>query len=388
MKSTLFVVCLALALACSNAIGSMGGGGGFRGGSSSMGSRGGSSYSAPRMSAPSIRPSTPSIRPSTPSIRPSMPSIRPSVPSIRPAVRPSAPAVRPSAPAVRPSAPAVRPSMPKVTPRPTPTIPKVNAPPRVTPTIPKPVPRPTPVQPKPTPVKPAPIQTPRPVQPTPKPTPIQTPKPVQPTPKPAPIQTPKPVTPISTPKPNTPAPAGGLSVQQLQKMMPQANSKVLNQYAPYLNKAMQDAGINTPARQNAFLAQLGHESGQFRYMQELASGKAYEGRKDLGNTSPGDGVKYKGRGPIQITGKANYAAAGKALGIDLVNHPELAATPEVGFKTAAWFWNQKGLNAKADKGTADSFSQITKAINGCANCKQTHAAERNNLWANNNKINQ
>jgi predicted chitinase len=170
-------------------------------------------------------------------------------------------------------------------------------------------------------------------------------------------------------------------------MMPHANSNVLNQYAPYLNKAMQDAGINTPARQNAFLAQLGHESGQFRYMQELASGKAYEGRKDLGNTAPGDGVKYKGRGPIQITGKANYAAAGKALGIDLVNHPELAATPEVGFKTAAWFWNQKGLNAKADKGTAESFSSITKSVNGCANCPQTHAAERNALWANNNKIN-
>jgi predicted chitinase len=170
-------------------------------------------------------------------------------------------------------------------------------------------------------------------------------------------------------------------------MMPHANSNVLNQYAPHLNKAMQDAGINTPARQNAFLAQLAHESGQFRYMQELASGKAYEGRKDLGNTSPGDGVKYKGRGPIQITGKANYAAAGKALGVDLVNHPELAATPEVGFRTAAWYWNTHGLNAKADQGTLSSFSQITKSINGCANCPQTHAAERDALWANNNRIN-
>lgn len=169
--------------------------------------------------------------------------------------------------------------------------------------------------------------------------------------------------------------------------MPGAKSAVVEKYAPHLNQAMKDAGINTPARQNAFIAQLAHESGQFRYMQELASGKAYEGRKDLGNTHPGDGEKYKGRGPIQITGRANYAAAGKALGIDLVNHPELAATPEVGFKTAAWFWNTRHLNNLADKNTADSFSSITKAVNGCANCKSTHAEERNKFWRAASEIN-
>jgi len=162
--------------------------------------------------------------------------------------------------------------------------------------------------------------------------------------------------------------------------MPQANKAKVESYAPHLNQAMKEAGINTPARQNAFIAQLAHESGQFKYMQELASGHAYEGRKDLGNTSPGDGVKYKGRGPIQITGKANYAAAGKALGLDLVKHPELVATPEVGFKAAAWFWNNKNLNHLADQNNANSFSHITKAVNGCANCPQTHAQERNNFW--------
>jgi putative chitinase len=72
-----------------------------------------------------------------------------------------------------------------------------------------------------------------------------------------------------------------------------------------------------------FLAQIGHESGYLQYVQELASGKAYEGRADLGNTSPGDGVRYKGRGLIQITGKRNYALAGLALDLPLLEKPEL-----------------------------------------------------------------
>jgi len=167
-------------------------------------------------------------------------------------------------------------------------------------------------------------------------------------------------------------------------MMPQAEGKKVEQYAPHLAKAMQEAGINTPARQDAFLAQLGHESGQFKYMEEIASGKKYEGRcKGLGNCSPGDGVKYKGRGPIQITGKANYAAAGKALGLDLVNHPELVATPEVGFRAAAWYWNTHHLNNLADKNTPKSFKQITQVING----GQNGAPDRNKLWRNNEKVN-
>jgi len=170
---------------------------------------------------------------------------------------------------------------------------------------------------------------------------------------------------------------GGVSAGQLAKIMPGASQSTIQQYLPYLNQAMQKAGITTPARQAAFLAQLGHESGSFRYMQEIASGSAYEGRKDLGNTQPGDGVKYKGRGPIQITGRANYAAAGKALGIDLINHPELAATPQVGFQTAAWYWNSHNLNQYADQNTQKSFDQITHIINGGYNGK----ADRDSRWA-------
>ena len=116
----------------------------------------------------------------------------------------------------------------------------------------------------------------------------------------------------------------------------------------------------------AFIAQLAHESGDLHYFEELSSGKQYEGRKDLGNTQPGDGVKYKGRGPIQITGRTNYAAAGKALGLDLINNPQLAADPAVGFKIAVWFWNSHKLSKYGDC-TQASFDKTTKVINGGTN---------------------
>ena len=96
-------------------------------------------------------------------------------------------------------------------------------------------------------------------------------------------------------------------------------------------------------------------------MEEIASGKAYEGRKDLGNTQPGDGMRFKGRGPIQLTGRANYRAAGKALGLDLEHNPKQAASPEVGFRTAAWFWNSRNLNSLRTQG---DFRGITKRVNG------------------------
>jgi predicted chitinase len=163
-----------------------------------------------------------------------------------------------------------------------------------------------------------------------------------------------------------PAPAGGMSLQQLQSIMPNLSTSRAQQMLPHLNAAMQEAGINTPKRQAAFLAQLAHESGEFRYMEEIASGAAYEGRLDLGNTQPGDGVRFKGRGPIQLTGRANYQAASQALGIDLVNNPTRAADPDVGFRTAAWFWNSRDLNSFADAG---NFDAITFRVNGGFNGK-------------------
>lgn len=139
------------------------------------------------------------------------------------------------------------------------------------------------------------------------------------------------------------------------------NKEVVDGLAKYLAKEMDKAGINTKLRIAHFLAQLGHESDHFRTLKEYASGNEYEGRRDLGNVKAGDGKRYKGRGPIQITGRANYEKYGKKLGIDLVKKPELAETPEVGVKIAVLYWLDHGLNALADK---DDLRGITKRING------------------------
>jgi len=178
----------------------------------------------------------------------------------------------------------------------------------------------------------------------------------------------------STPPPST---SGGITLDQLISIMPGISRSTATSYLPYLNSAMVAGGITTPKREAAFLAQVGHESGSLRYMEEIASGAAYEGRTDLGNTQPGDGKRYKGRGPIQITGRTNYAAAGKALGLDLINNPTQAATPQVGFRLAVWFWNTHGLNTYADQNTQSAFDTITRRINGGTN----GAADRNSRWA-------
>lgn len=131
------------------------------------------------------------------------------------------------------------------------------------------------------------------------------------------------------------------------------------------NVALPRAGIlETSLRLAHFLAQLAHESGGFRYMEEIASGSAYEGRGDLGNTYPGDGKRFKGRGPIQCTGRANYRRFGIILGIDIETHPDIAAVPSIGMQLACAYWTDRNLNAKAD---ADDLIGITRAINGGTN---------------------
>lgn len=122
--------------------------------------------------------------------------------------------------------------------------------------------------------------------------------------------------------------------------------------------------MDSPLRLAHFMAQLVHESGGFRYMEEIASGQAYEGRADLGNTNPGDGKRFKGRGPLQLTGRANYRSFGRAIGIDLENHPEIAAIPSIGLHIALEYWKTKSLNALAD---ADDVTAITKRVNGGLN---------------------
>lgn len=122
--------------------------------------------------------------------------------------------------------------------------------------------------------------------------------------------------------------------------------------------------MDSPLRLAHFLAQVGHESGSFKYMEEIASGSAYEGRANLGNTQPGDGVRFKGRGPIQITGRANYRYFGRQIGIDLERRPEIAAYPSIGLHLACAYWGNRNLNGLADK---DLTEDITRKINGGLN---------------------
>jgi putative chitinase len=174
--------------------------------------------------------------------------------------------------------------------------------------------------------------------------------------------------------PAVPTPSGSgyvpITAAQLRAIVPGLGAdKAATLVAP-LNQAMQQASITTPARQAAFLAQVAHETGGFRWFRELGNEAyfaRYDGRADLGNTQPGDGPRYRGRGFIQITGRANYTQASQALGLDLVNQPTLAETPEVGARIAAWFWDSHGLNALADQANDAAFQTITRRINGGLN---------------------
>lgn len=175
-----------------------------------------------------------------------------------------------------------------------------------------------------------------------------------------------------------------LALTQLTAIMPQLRADQAVRFLPYLNDAMKEFLVDSPPRMAAFLAQLAHESAQLRHWEELphlkaydwcrlckksgphVAGAQYEGRRDLGNDRPGDGALFVGRGPIQLTGRMNYRAAGLALGLPLEDHPEKAALPEVGFRVAGWFWTAHGLNALADAG---DFDGITRRINGGLNGK-------------------
>lgn len=151
--------------------------------------------------------------------------------------------------------------------------------------------------------------------------------------------------------------------EQLSKIMPNAKSRI-DKFLPVINKWADHFGISTSMRMAHWIAQVAHESGEIRYTKELASGKAYEGRKDLGNTQKGDGVRFKGRGLIQITGRANYQKYADYCGYDVVAKPELLEQPVGAVKSAMWYWQTHGLNELAD---ADKFVTITRRINGGTN---------------------
>lgn len=158
-----------------------------------------------------------------------------------------------------------------------------------------------------------------------------------------------------------------VSAPFLQTLVPALGTTKAFDLASALDGPMTQGAINTPNRVSAFVAQLAHESGGFKWMRELGRAsyfKKYEGRVDLGNTQPGDGLKYKGRGFIQITGRYNYTSASKALGMDLVTHPELAEQYPIATLIAVWYWNLNELNTPADTGDEVGFKIITRRING------------------------
>ena len=155
-----------------------------------------------------------------------------------------------------------------------------------------------------------------------------------------------------------------LGWRSLRRVVPGLSVDKYKQLARDLGQAMHDYNINTRKRATMFIAQIAHESGGFRYREEIASGAAYEGRRDLGNTQPGDGRRFKGRSYIQITGRANYAAISRAWGINFLRDPQRLAEPKYAAKGAAWWWATHGCNQLADTG---DFIAVTRRINGGTN---------------------
>lgn len=129
----------------------------------------------------------------------------------------------------------------------------------------------------------------------------------------------------------------------------------------FVDAAIARANITDPIERAQLLAQIGHESGGFTYLEEIASGKAYEGRKDLGNVIAGDGVRYKGRGFIMLTGRSNYEYFGRILKVDLVKYPHLASDPILAADIAILFWNNR-VAPRISRFT--DTRAVTKIING------------------------
>jgi predicted chitinase len=168
----------------------------------------------------------------------------------------------------------------------------------------------------------------------------------------------------------TPRKWSAFTERQLSTMLRHAPATRVRTYLPFLNASLEQAQVTSARRAAMYLAQLAHESVEFRWMQEVDDGSAYEPLVNpklaakLGNTENGDGRKYNGRGAIQLTGKSNYRDCGQALGIDLLNRPELASAPENCFRVAAWFWRKHNLGPMSDSG---SVEQVTRVINGGLN---------------------
>ena len=156
----------------------------------------------------------------------------------------------------------------------------------------------------------------------------------------------------------------GLTEDALVAIMGYGNPSVVKPYLALLKNQLPSYQINTPLRIAHFLAQLGHESLSFTYTEELATGAAYENRKDLGNVEKGDGVRFKGRGLIQLTGRKNYSDYADHACLNLLakgNERIISVTPSYALDVSLWFWQKRNLNLLADQ---DNLKAITRRING------------------------
>lgn len=173
----------------------------------------------------------------------------------------------------------------------------------------------------------------------------------------------------------------------LKAIMPTAPITNIDLFLPWFNKYCPQYDINNEARWCAFIANVAHESGSLKYVKEIASGQAYEGRKDLGNIFPGDGQKFRGRGAIQITGRNNYGKCSMALFGDyrLTTTPQLLEQPQYAVQSACWFWSDRGLNMMSDRidpmipmagDNLKAFKAVVKRVNGWYN----GLSERIQFW--------
>lgn len=152
-----------------------------------------------------------------------------------------------------------------------------------------------------------------------------------------------------------------LTDEMLRQIMPHCSKARRAQCMPHLVSAMIEFEITNYLRAAAFLATIALESGELKYFEELASGAAYEGRRDLGNIYRGDGRKYKGRGVIQVTGRTNSEACLKFLRLP-AGQPERLAEMQNAFRSAGWFWGPfRHLNQLADQ---RQFLAIQVRVNG------------------------
>ena len=177
----------------------------------------------------------------------------------------------------------------------------------------------------------------------------------------------------------------GLTVtrERLLRLAPSANATIVAGIAERFDELADDHDITTPRRICHFLAQAAHETDGFRTLEEYG-GPAYfiryEGRRDLGNTQAGDGIRYHGRGIFQLTGRANYRRFGQLLGIDLETEPERAKEPETSLRVAFAYWSERAINAAAD---VDEIERVTRLINGGRNglAERTRYLEKaNTIW--------